>query len=500
MSTRLATVVGVDITTSEFALAARDANGNTAYAALPMRGATCWREDSTFPGFELSHLPAMFNECLDRLEQQGWTFRSSAGCLSVSCRQHDMVLLDADHRPLLPALSWQCNAATSEVLELRAKGVESEVGPIAERFVLPKVIAVLARDPGLRSRLKTVFMTGDWLAWALTGRKTLSASDALSNGLLSQSNRLLAVKSLENAGLNPQWFPEVVRSGEVVGPVQSASSNGSGAWEAIKARLAGWTFVAGLGDNHASAVGCGMTDDYQTLVVSAGTSGTINFACSRELASSPDGSALRFEFYDQGTLLLTMLADCAAWYNRFLEHFAAGYQHAHGHLNTLADECDWTQIRRVLHDDRAHHEEFPFNWSKMSLGEQTASTQFSIMLELLLRVGSMIAELPAGCVKNFVLTGGISQSEFFQQAFHAGVQILSPQANVQVSDRTGPLRYKTSAYGAMVNAQLPAHGGSLRALHSTPGQFPRRACAAATMSRSAQLQYLFRSYGLKVGG
>lgn len=397
---------------------------------------------------------------------------------------------------LLPAISWQCNAARQEVAWLREQGVETQVGPLAERFVLPKLKCVLARDKSLASRVQTVFLTGDWLAWSLTGARTLSSSDALSNGLLVQKTRQKSDEVFAKVGFDSRWFPSVAKSGEVIGTVQGPVT-GNDPWSAIKRRLSGWTFVAGLGDNHSSAVGCGMTDDYRTMVVSAGTSGTINFACSRDTAIPVDGKSLRFEFYDQGTLLLSMLADCADWYNRFLAQLPATERNAHEYLNRLAIGSSLNVIRRVLHDDQRHVEEFPANWDSMSLGEQVASTQFSIMLELLLRVQDMLAELPPSSVATFVLTGGISQSEFFQQLFRAGCEILAPQARVQVGNRTGPLRYKTSACGAIVNASLPNHGGRLRNIHAVPGQFPLRECAAATTAASQQMHYLLRSYGIQ---
>jgi len=495
MTTRVAAELGVDISTSELALAVRDAAGNQGYVSTPMRGATCWQNDAAFPGFDLQQLPAMFAELLERLEADGWKFDTS-GMVSVSCRQHDMVLLDANGQMLLPALSWQCNAATKEVAWLREQGVEQHVGPIAERFVLPKLRCVLQRDASLASRIGTVFLTGDWLAWSLTGARTLSSSDAVSNGLLTQQTRRKADQAFAAAGFSSEWFPTVARSGEVVGTVQSPSATDR-TWHAIKQRLQGWSFVAGLGDNHASAVGCGMTDDYRTMVVSAGTSGTINFACSRDTASSPSGKSLRFEFYDRGTLLLQMLADCADWYNRFLAQLPAADRSSHENLNRLASSSPLTAVRRVLHDDRRHTEEFPGNWDSMPLGEQVASTQFSIMLELLLRVRDMLGELPPSSVATFVLTGGISQSEFFQQVFRAGIEILAPGADVKLSDRKGPLRYKTSAYGAMVNASMPQHGGKLSNIHAMPGQFPLRECAVAGPAVGKQIKYLLRSYGIE---
>jgi len=502
MATGLADLLALDVTTTEFAVAVRDDQGNEDYASLPMRGATAWRNDAAFPAFELNEVPGMLRDLLGMLQSRGWRFdrrgESAPGCLSVACRQHDMVLLDQAGQPLLPALSWQCNAAAAEVATLQQLGADKTVGKIEPRFVLPKLACVLNRQPVLREQLGTVFMTGDWIAHRLTGRRSLSTSDALSNGLLDQQTRRRADHVIQKAGLDIGWFPESVQSGTVVGAVPSAGGEAD-AWEPLRDLLAGWQFVAGLGDNHASAVGCGMTDDYRKLVVSGGTSGTINLSCPKDAKLPAGGDSLRFEFYGDSLLLLLMLADCGAWYNRFLDQFAPELKQTMNELNTLAMSANLGAIRRVLHDDAAHREEFPPSWANSTLGAKVADTQLSIALELLLRVKRMLAEVRAAgvsTVDTYVLTGGLSQSLFFQCLFYAGVRLLDPNASVKVSGRTGPLRYKTSAYGALINAELPRVGGRLSELHAAGNRFPLVDCVQPQAPSLATLQYVLRSYGI----
>jgi hypothetical protein len=168
-------------------------------------------------------------------------------------------------------------------------------------------------------------------------------------------------------------------------------------------------------------------------------------------------------------------------------------------LNAQAAASDTTHIRRVLHNDVEHTESFPPEWTEISLGSRVASTQFSIVLELLLRVKRMIDEVrQAGVleVDTYVLTGGLSQSRFFQHVFYAGVKLLAPEAHVKVSGRTGPLRYKTSAYGALINAELPQAEGGLGAIHAAGDRFPLVDCAAPDASLLQSLQQLLASHGI----
>jgi len=495
-----------DISTTAAGVAVRSADGDEDFAAVDIRGATTWRDDPNFPGFDLAELPGMLDECMRILQGGGWDFDRSGedtpGYVSVACRQHDMVVLDRDDKPLLPAISWQCNAAAAEVATLQQLGVEDSVGPLAPRFVLPKLMCVLNTAAGAgpsRDEIGTVFMTGDWLAAELTGVKSLSTSDALSNGLLDQQTRQRADAAIAAGGLDVAWFPKVVQSGQVVAPVLDQAPDGS-AWSDIIGLLGNYNFVAGLGDNHASAVGCGMMSSSDesgdsALIVSAGTSGTINLACP--IAAAPKASdILQFEFYDDSVMLLLMLADCGAWYSRFLAQFPETETSDLDALNEIAISGDISRIRRVVHCEQQHRE-LP-SPARSGIAELTADTQFSIALELLLRVKQMIEATSgdAGAItKHVVLTGGLSQSLFFQQVFQTGVQMLISDCRVAISARTGPLRYKTTASGAIVNAELPI-SGSLGAIEGRQGRFAETECGQPDESRREQLVYLLRSYGI----
>ena len=490
MTSKAAVTLGIDVTTTEFALAVVDREGNEGFASMPMEGQNQWLNDAAFPAFQLDRVPGMLNQLLVELQNDGWEFQASPGTASVACRQHDQVILDQQGLPLMPALSWQCNAATKEVAQLRELGVQDHVGTIEERFVLPKLCCVLDREPAFREQISTVFMTGDWIAQQLTGARTLSSSDALSNGLLLQSTRDKDDNVFETAKLDADWFPDVAASGSKIGTIEAG---GSDAWSEARSILAGWDFAAGLGDNHASAVGCGMSDDHSTLVVSAGTSGTVNFACPSQ-AKLTDESILQFEFYQDDFLLLLMLAGCGDWYNRFRAEFASDVSLEQ--LNQLAAEVDLSEVRRVVHNDTDQTETFRHNFHSLPVGNQVADTQFSIALELLNRVRAMVEATRQADVADpsvVVLTGGLSQSEFFQQVFSTGINLLLPSSSVRLSGRTGPLRYKTSAYGALINAELPQHG-SLAAIHSGSNRFPLKNCSVVADASRAQMEDLLETY------
>ncbi len=483
--TRTAAWGGFDLSTTGLALGIRSARGEEAYAQTRMRGAVTWNGQ---PAFELSHIGTMIESLLSRLKDDGWSFD---GCsLSFAVRQHDMVLLDTNHQLLMPALSWQCNAATAEVRRLRTLGAEETVGRIEERFILPKLMWALGKERRLKRALAHVMTTGDWITLMLTGKARLSTSDALSNGLLTQDSKRLAGDVMQRANLNPDWFPKVIQSGRVVGTTSRRPVPGdSSVWASLRAQLPGAKIVAGLGDNHATGVGCGLEeDDFETIVVSAGTSGTINRVCqpNRPLA----GNAACFEYY-RNRLLLMMLADFFKWYDRYVAKFAPDHADRLDALNAEIATADLNGIRRVLH--AAGREIYPPDWAQLALGQQAASTQFSIMLELLRLTRAMLREVPGtpGTVRRFVLTGGLSQSPFLRQVFHAGVQLLEPAARVEISARRGPLRYQTAAYGALLNAMRPGDPRAATRL------CPTRAIPKPPAAIKKLLQYHLTACGLE---
>lgn len=451
---KAAEFLGFDLSTTALSMGVRSAEGEEDFVSIPMRGACKWQGQ---PAFDLRYLPDLFLEALAALRLRNWVF-SQGGALSSSIRQHDMVLLGEDSIPLIPALSWQCNAAVDQVRELREKGVEEMVGRIEERFILPKLMWALKQRPNLDSRICQVMTTGDYIAWMLTGKMALSTSDGLSNGLLKQLDKQLAIDAFGNAGFDLLWFPGPIQSGKRVGSatILNIAQPGSkrvffGAWRDLIDMLQGWEVYASLGDNHAGGVGCGLADD-RTIVVSAGSSGTVIRRCRFDAKTM--GLAASFEYYNN-KLLLMMLHQCAVWYNRFIKRFGRGKTLEE--LNELAENSE-TELQRIVQrkDQGKWQEVYPWQWRSLGLADKAASTQASIALELLLLVKDMLKEVLGveGTIRRFVITGGLSRSLFFQRVLKAGLSMLAENPKVFVSNRQSPLAAQAATLGAIINAMV----------------------------------------------
>lgn len=431
------TALGLDLSTTAFKLAVRRQSQED-YVSIPIRGATTWLGE---PAFFLEYLPEMFLEALDELESRGWKFDGPCA-FSLSCRQHDLTVLGRYCETLLPALSWQCNAATAQVKALQEAGADRVVGPIEPRFILPKLMWMLESSAALRDEVRHVLTTGDFIAARLTGQYRLSTSDAVSNALLDGSKQL-AADVLQKAGIPPAWFPEVVASGGLVGYVAPPEA-GSGLWGRVRERLPRTAVYAGLGDNHASALGTGLTG-HETVVISAGSSGTVMRLARPEARLA--GKAVQFEYFDD-RLLLMMLHRCTLWYNEFLR--SLGREEQHQENNELVQKADVGKIVFA-----ADEQSYPAGFDSLPLDVKLASVQFSIAARLLQILQQLLREVEGQPpINRVVLTGGLAQSEFFRAAMHAGVKHLLPEARLERSARSGALSSQTAAFGAIITATM----------------------------------------------
>ncbi len=495
-SRRRARYLGLVCSTTECGLAAAG-DREEGYASVPMAGAVRWRG---CPAFDLSALPGMALELIERLGDDGWDL-SEPGILGQSWRQHDLVLIDGDGEPLIPALSWQCDRATAQAAALNGMpAFRAAAGAVEARFIAAKLPWALAQEPRLLGRLRAVMTSGDWLAGRLTGgRYRLGSSDALSNGLLDQRSKRLAAEPLREAGrrlggyLRPEWFPPVIVSGGVAGAVEPCAEP---PWRELTARLRGWRVTAPLGDNHASAAGCGAAE-YDTMVLSLGTSGTVNLPAPH--ACRPAGEVLGFEYWDD-RLFLLMLAQCGAWYERFRAEAAPGIDH--DELNRMALACEPDRIVRVPEPAGAGP---VLTWllstdlAAADLPAQAASAQCSIALEMLDRARAMLPSA-AEPIRSFVLTGGLSRSPLIRGVLHTGLRMLAERdgrvaanARILLNDRSGPLAYKTDPLGALVNARIAGGGRSAREVIAADRS--RRPCDAPEPERERRLRRLVEEAG-----
>jgi len=399
-------------------------------------------------GYDHQYLPGLLLKVVIALEARGWLF-GKIKRFSFSIRQHDMVVLDWDGNPLIPALSWQCNAATAEVKYLINLGIDKIVGPIEPRFVFPKLLWALSQDPELHHKVASVTTTDAYIASKLGIRLHICGSEAISNSLLNQKTKKKAVEAFAQACLNPDWFPGIIDSGKLVGMVKGG---GDGEWGKLRSKFAGAKYYSSLGDNHASGVGCGL-NDFTTMIVSMGSSGTV--IRMAEFFWKLLGKVACFGFYKK-RLLLDMMASCATYYKAFVEEYGEG--RSYKELDDFLANADISTLRLEITREGEGHSE---KWDDYSLVEKIASCQISIALFMLRLVKKMLVEVDEpGVAKilRIILTGGLSRSIFMRNVFALGLKIIDPNLDFRVGVALGKASFQTAAWGALINAMSGGQG------------------------------------------
>jgi xylulokinase len=264
----MASVVGVDSSTSACKIEVRDADTG----ALVASGRAS--HPPTTPPRSEQHPGAWWDALSPLLEEHA----SDAAALSVAAQQHGMVVLDHDRHVLRPAKLWNDTESAPQaarlVDELGPESWAQLVGsvPVAS-FTITKLSWLRAHEPEVFGRLRHVLLPHDWLTLELTGELVTDRGDASGTGYWSPETGAYSSRALGLVGLGDDVTPTVL------GPTTPAGSWG------------GAVVGPGTGDNMAAALGLGLRSG--DLALSLGTSGTA-FAVTETPSADPTGAVAGF--------------------------------------------------------------------------------------------------------------------------------------------------------------------------------------------------------------
>ncbi|QPP05106.1 xylulokinase [Streptomyces bathyalis] len=219
------------------------------------------------------------------LEQCGRAAQE-ASAVSVGGQQHGLVTLDADGRPVRPAMLWNDvrSAPQSDRLIAQLGGPAAwadRFGSVpAPAFTVTKWAWLCENEPEAAAATAAVRLPHDYLTGRLTGEGTTDRGDASGTGWWASSTGAYDGDMLELIGLAPQLLPRVTTPGEAAGTVRPGLPVPAGALVA-----------AGTGDNMAAALGLGLRPGQPVL--SLGTSGTV-YAVSSRRPTDPTGTVAGF--------------------------------------------------------------------------------------------------------------------------------------------------------------------------------------------------------------
>jgi len=192
---------------------------------------------------------------------------AEVAAIGLSGQMHGAVLLDAQDRPLRPAILWNDGRSIAECRDLNETipDLAATLGvPAMPGFTLPKLSWIARHQPELHREIACVLLAKDYIRLKLTGTRATDMSDAAGSLLLDQAARRWWPAALAAAGLTPEQMPALLEGPAITGQLGRD----------VAAQLgltAGIPVAAGAGDAAAGAIGIGAVEDGDSFI-SLGTS------------------------------------------------------------------------------------------------------------------------------------------------------------------------------------------------------------------------------------
>jgi xylulokinase len=200
---------------------------------------------------------------------------------------HGATLLDAQNRPLRPAILWNDGRSAEECLELERREPSSRAitgNIMMPGFTAPKLLWVARHEPDIFRRTACVLLPKDYVRLCLTGEKVSEMSDAAGTGWLDVARREWSDAMLAATDLSRVHMPRLVEGSSPSGTLTADAAAALGIPRVVVA--------GGGGDNAASAVGLGVVRPGQAFL-SLGTSGVL-FVVTDRFRPNPERAAHAF--------------------------------------------------------------------------------------------------------------------------------------------------------------------------------------------------------------
>ncbi len=213
--------------------------------------------------------------------------RAGVRAIGLSGQMHGATLLDAQDRPLRPAILWNDGRSAQECLELERREPASRAitgNIMMPGFTAPKLLWVARHEPELFRRTAHVLLPKDYVRLRLTGERVSDMSDASGTGWLDVGRRDWSDAMLSATDLTRAHMPRLVEGSSPSGALTADAAEALG--------LARVVVAGGGGDNAASAVGLGVVRPGQAFL-SLGTSGVL-FVVTERFRPNPQRAAHAF--------------------------------------------------------------------------------------------------------------------------------------------------------------------------------------------------------------
>jgi xylulokinase len=237
--------------------------------------------------------------------------------ISVAAQQHGLVVLDAEGRPLRPAVLWndtRSGPQTARLVEALGRDAWAQrMGTVpVPSITVTRWVWLRETEPEVALATRGIRLPHDFLTERLCGRGVTDRGDASGTGWWSTATGAYdeGILAMPEVALDAAMLPEVLPPDGVAGMVTEAAA-------AFLGIPAGIPVGPGSGDNAGAALGLGLTPGIP--VVSLGTSG-VAYAVSVSRPVDPSGTVAGFADASGYFLPLTATLNCtlavdkvAAW-------------------------------------------------------------------------------------------------------------------------------------------------------------------------------------------
>ena len=375
--------------------------------------------------------------------------RRSVRGVGLAGQMHGATLLDADDKPLRPAILWNDGRcfAECEALERSVPDLRTISGNIAmPGFTAPKLLWVREHEPEVFAKIATVLLPKDYVRLLMTGDKASDLSDSAGTLWLDVGGRCWSDEILAACGLTQAQMPSLYEGTEITGTLTAEVAE---QWGMPQVPVA-----AGGSDNAAGAVGVGVVKDGDALL-SLGTSGVI-FVATNDFRPNPARAVHAFchalpGMWHQMSVHLSA-ASCIDWVARITG--AAGAADLFARAEAAGPASGPEIFLPYLSGERTPHNDPEVRGAFLRLDNDTDAGRLSqAVLEgvaFALADGLDVLREAGTTVERLAVIGGGARSRYWGQVIAAAMEV---ELVYLQGGEVGP------ALGAARLAQLGVDGG-----------------------------------------
>jgi xylulokinase len=206
--------------------------------------------------------------------------------VGLTGQMHGLVLLDAQHKVLRPAILWNDQRTGKQCDDIRTRmgGRERLVqvtgNDALTGFTAPKILWVREHEPRVYAKAKLVLLPKDYVRLRLTNEAAMDKADGSGTLLFDVQKRTWSKEVQDKLEIPKEWLPPTFEGPETTGKVTREAAKETGLKE-------GTPVMAGGGDQAAGAVGAGAVKP-GVVAMTLGTSGVVFVTTDKPLVE-PQG-------------------------------------------------------------------------------------------------------------------------------------------------------------------------------------------------------------------